>query len=73
MLDPFKGSRRRSSPQPQTQGGKGGRNDWVVILEFEAGVEEGNDRHFRKVSPVQLRHHMIRRPSSSNSRAGGDS
>jgi hypothetical protein len=25
------------------------KNDYVVILEFEAAVEEGNDRHFRKV------------------------
>jgi hypothetical protein len=39
VLEPSKGKRR------QVQG----RSDWIVILEFEAPVEQGGDRHFRKV------------------------
>jgi hypothetical protein len=52
VLDPSvsKNGRNRSSPQPQGQGQGQGKTDWIVILEFEAGVEQGSDRHFRKVS-----------------------
>jgi hypothetical protein len=31
----------------------------VVILEFEAAVEEGNDRHFRKVSSSEMGFKLI--------------
>ena len=39
VLDPSKGKRRQGQ----------GRNDWIVILEFEALVEQGGDRYYRKV------------------------
>jgi len=39
VLDPSKGKRRQRQ----------GRNDWIVLLEFEALVEQGGDRHYRKV------------------------
>jgi hypothetical protein len=43
VLDPSKGKRRQN---------QGGRSDWIVILEFEAPVEQGSDRHFSKVRPL---------------------
>jgi len=43
VLDPFKGKRRQN---------QGGRSDWVIMLEFEAPVEQGSDRHFSKVRPL---------------------
>jgi hypothetical protein len=45
VLDPFKGKRRQS---------QGGRSDWVVVLEFEAPVEQGSERHFSKVRASPL-------------------
>jgi hypothetical protein len=53
VLEPSKGKRR------QVQG----RSDWIVILEFEAPVEQGGDRHFRKVSPPSMRFILIQSQS----------
>lgn len=44
VLDPSTSKGKKRQVQ-----GNNSRNDWIVILEFEAPVEQGGDRYFRKV------------------------
>lgn len=45
VLDAAGRNRQRTS-----SGSSNGKTDWIVIMEFEQGVEDGSERGFRKVS-----------------------
>jgi hypothetical protein len=53
VLDVVKGRKRTNLPQSQESSPSGagaGKADWVIVLEFEAVVQEGSDRAYQKVS-----------------------
>jgi hypothetical protein len=54
VLDAMKGRKRGSPSQSSGQGEGKVKMDWVVILEFEAEVQEGSDCHYQKVCPLLL-------------------
>lgn len=81
VLDVVKGRKRSnlshahaqaqgSSPSGSGAGAGAGKADWVIVLEFEAVVQEGSDRAYQKVSFSSFGHHPFSFPSIGMSMSG---